>query len=62
MVGQFKVRVIDGWAVFADGAQRNGGETLELDADMAERWAADGWVTVVADKTRRPARRPARDH
>ncbi len=64
--GKVRVRVSDGWAVYADGGQRGGGETVEVEQATAERWTARGWATVAADKpasrlpSRAAVRRPAR--
>jgi len=64
--GKVRVRVSDGWAVYADGGQRGGGETVEVDESTAALWLARGWATVPADKpasrlpSRAEVRRPAR--
>ncbi len=57
-----KVRVADGWAVYADGVQRGGGETVEVDQETAERWCAAGWATAAADMpaSRLPSRAAVR--
>ena len=42
-----KVRVKDGWAVYDGKKQRVGGETVTVDAELAEEWEAAGWVEPV---------------
>ncbi len=55
-----RVTVADGYQVVVGADVHLAGESVEVDAEQAERWAAAGWVTV-EDKPRRPARRPAKD-
>ncbi len=45
--GTVKVKVRDGWAVFDGHQQRGGGETVTVDAKLAEEWRAAGWVDPV---------------
>lgn len=48
-----KVKVLDGWTVFDGQEQRGGGEQLDVDPELAEQWAAAGWVERVKATRRR---------
>ena len=39
-----RVKVRKGWSVYDGERQRGGGETVTVDADLAEEWLAAGWV------------------
>ena len=47
------VRVRDGWAVFDGQEQHGGGQQLDVDPELAERWTAAGWVEPVKVARRR---------
>jgi hypothetical protein len=59
MSDKVKVTVVNGWAVYADGEQRHGGEVVEVDRGTAEHWQSRGWVEPVTEKT--TARRKRND-
>lgn len=50
------VTVTDGWAVFHNGQQHNGGTVLDVDAATAAHWTANGWATVGPPPTKGRAR------
>lgn len=45
--------MLDGWTVFDGQQQRGGGEQLDVDRDLAERWVAAGWVEKVVKAPRK---------
>lgn len=55
MADTVKMTVADGGAVYVDGQQRGGGSTVEVPADVAERWERAGWV--IRDSPRPSVRR-----
>jgi len=44
MAAKVTVKVVEGWAVYDGKSQRGGGEVLNVDAELAEKWIAAGWV------------------
>lgn len=53
MAGTVKVKVREGWAVYDGTAQRVGGETVEVDAELADQWITAGWVEPAPKATRK---------
>ncbi len=49
--------VADGWAVFVDGEQHNGGTEVDVPADLAEHWTERGWAHPAPAKRRRQTAR-----
>ncbi len=47
------ITVADGWSVFLDGRQRDGGEQLQVDPATAEHWIGRGWAVPAPRATRR---------
>lgn len=46
-----RVRVADSRQIVdEDGTVHLGGETVEVPADVAEHWQAQGWASLVEDK------------
>lgn len=51
--GQTTVIVVEGWAVYAEGRQRTGGERVQVDAALAKHWCARGWAEPAPAPNRR---------
>ncbi len=65
-----RITVNKGWAVYLNGEQVPGGETVAVDQDTAEHWIARGWATEAkapaaraagTTKTPKAAAKPAGD-
>ena len=57
MADTFKVTVTDGYALYVHGQHHVGGQTVDVPADLAEKWTAKGWASEAKAAPKRKAAR-----